>query len=334
MNRTKRLSVLISFVCLALITVITGCAKPQETVRLAYGAGNSGSALYTIHVAISKAIAKYAPGVEATLVETAGGADTWKRVSEGQLQLGMFSTTDWYELYHGVGGQEGKQRADVRGLYPILPNMYHFVVRADSQIFSFKDLQGQKFNPGPKGTMQELQVQAMLNELGIKPNSFSADYKEAVEQYRNRNIVGFERSMGVPDSAIVEVGLTVPFRLIGVTDEEWAKVSKILPGNVKMTIPAGSYTGQDKPIQTTGVVSGVGTTRDLMTVDTAYKLVKAYSQGFNEFVKPLHPMYAAVETPEDYIIETAKSPLHAGVIKYLREKGKTIPDYLVPPEAK
>jgi len=62
-----------------------------------------------------------------------------------------------------------------------------------------------------------------------------------------------------------------------------------------------------------------------------YKIVKAVSEG-------LEHQKAAFKGTTDSIpqltAEVSQSPLHAGTIKYLREKGVKIPDHLIPAEAK
>jgi len=68
-----------------------------------------------------------------------------------------------------------------------------------------------------------------------------------------------------------------------------------------------------------------------MPADVAYKIVKAIWEGQEH--QPQGVMGAAYRNPRG-AIEHALSPLHAGAIRYYRERGFTIPDELVPPEAR
>jgi TRAP-type uncharacterized transport system substrate-binding protein len=65
--------------------------------------------------------------------------------------------------------------------------------------------------------------------------------------------------------------------------------------------------------------------------DVAYKLVKAVMEDKE------HQKAAFKGLADDMArvtLEQSLAPLHAGAIRYFREKGMKIPDHLVPPEAR
>jgi hypothetical protein len=85
-------------------------------------------------------------------------------------------------------------------------------------------------------------------------------------------------------------------------------------------VPAGSIKGMGE-FWTTAIIVGFAVP----------KIVKAVSEGIE------HQKAAFKGTTDDIsklTVDSAQSPLHAGAIKYFREKGIKIPDNLIPAEAK
>ncbi|NQU64808.1 MAG: C4-dicarboxylate ABC transporter substrate-binding protein, partial [SAR324 cluster bacterium] len=61
--------------------------------------------------------------------------------------------------------------------------------------------------------------------------------------------------------------------------------------------------------------------------DLVYSLVKALYEN-NDYLLKIHPS-ASYTTPEN-AVKYSPIPLHPGTIKYLKEKGVSVPDRLIP----
>ncbi len=86
-----------------------------------------------------------------------------------------------------------------------------------------------------------------------------------------------------------------------------------------MTVPAGSYPGQDAPIASVGSWSFI-LARPTLAEDTAYRLAHALHRGEEAFGKRLAQ---ARETTAANTAAAAPSLdlIHPGVLRYLREVG-------------
>ena len=91
-------------------------------------------------------------------------------------------------------------------------------------------------------------------------------------------------------------------------------------------LAGGVYRGIDQPVPTIGVWNVMICQASLDT-DMVYKLAKALFEN-NDYLKKIHPS-AAYTTPEN-AVKYSPIPLHPGTIKYLEEKGITVPDKLRP----
>jgi len=85
----------------------------------------------------------------------------------------------------------------------------------------------------------------------------------------------------------------------------------------KATIPAGMY-NNEKDIDTFGVGATFVSSADV-SEKVVYTIVKAVFENFADF-KKLHPAFKNLKEKE-MISDSLSAPLHAGAIKYYKERG-------------
>ena len=94
-------------------------------------------------------------------------------------------------------------------------------------------------------------------------------------------------------------------------------VDKIGPPFIAATIPANTYTGQDKDVPTAAVVNYL-VTSSAVSDDLAYQMTKLIFESLPELAN-------AHVAGKEIKLETAATgspvPLHPGAIRYYKEKG-------------
>ena len=94
-------------------------------------------------------------------------------------------------------------------------------------------------------------------------------------------------------------------------------MEKIGPPFVAVTIPANTYTGQDKDVPTAAVVNYL-VTSSAVSDELAYQMTKLIYESLPELA-------TAHAAGKEIKLETAATgspvPLHPGAIRYYREKG-------------
>ncbi len=85
----------------------------------------------------------------------------------------------------------------------------------------------------------------------------------------------------------------------------------------RATIPAGMY--NNKADVTTFGVGATFVTSAKVPDDVVYILVKSVFDNFDQF-KKLHPAFANLK-PAEMITDSLSAPLHAGAVKYYKERG-------------
>jgi uncharacterized protein len=305
-------------------------AIAQTKKQVVIGATSSASSVFVYFVSLAKAINQYAPDLNATVVETGATVDNLRRLERGQIDLALATGETTALKFAGEGPFSGAANPKLRTLlvFDDLPHMY--VVRAEAGVHTFRDLDGKPFNAGINGSATEFTTTTMFQILGIKIQPFKGTTGDAVNAIKDRRIVGYAKA-GVRDASILDVMATTPVNFLSLTEEEEALLKAKMPkGILWYKLPKDVYPGVGE-LHTFGLAPGI-IVNAALPVDEAQAVLAAHEKGFDQ-IAAAYPNIAGqnlwVKT-----VEGAGVPLHAGTVKFLREKGVAIPPDLVPPEAK
>ena len=309
---------------------LSGAAAAQTKKQLVIGSTSSSSSVFVYFVALAKAINQYAPSLNATVVETGATVDNLRRMDRGQLDMGLATQETVAAKFAGAAPFKGAANPKLRTLvvFDDLPNMW--VVRADSGIHSLPELSGKAFNPGINGSATELTSNLTLAALGIKIDVMKGATQDAVNAIKDRHIIGYVKA-GWHDASILNVMATTKVSFLSFTPQEEEKVKAALPpGLIWFTVPKDTYQGMPE-VRTFGfAVSVVATTA--LSPEEGYAILKAHDQGFKEMAAA-YPDIAG-KNLWTKTVEASGIFLHAGAVRFLREKGIAVPAKLIPPEAK
>jgi len=89
----------------------------------------------------------------------------------------------------------------------------------------------------------------------------------------------------------------------------------------KLTVPAGSYPGQDEPIVSVGSWSFI-MTRPSLADETAYRLARALHAGAKALAQRL-PQAGETTAANTVAAAPSREQIHPGVLRHLRELGLT-----------
>ena len=125
-------------------------------------------------------------------------------------------------------------------------------------------------------------------------------------------------TVGHPSGSIKEATTSCASVLVNVTG---SAVDSLVSKNAfyrTATIPGGMYNGSPNDTKTFGVgATFVSSTKVADRV--VYEVVKAVFENFDRF-KKLHPAFRVLKEKE-MIKDGLSAPLHAGAVKYYKEKG-------------
>lgn len=301
-------------------------AQAQAKVRLVYGAQPTSTSQYLQAVQHMNAISKLT-GYDIVVQESAGSEENMLRIE--RQKTAQFGAIDAVAVKAKLG-----DNTDIRTFANYAPIVWQIIVAEDANVHSLKDLHGKKFNSGPTGGGSTKITLAILAALGIKQDNFEATLNDALDAYADRRIIGLSyRGTGAnATGGVIEANAARPVTFVPFSDAEIEVAKKLYPSLTKASIEANVYPRQPNPIPTIGswAAGQIGIHKSV-PADVVYNLAKAYFQTLPEVAK-VHKSLARA-TPENSVSE-ALLTLHPGAIRYYRERGITIPDRLIPPEAR
>jgi TRAP transporter TAXI family solute receptor len=291
----------------------------QAETRVTYKSAKTASSYYQMAVQVAEAVKAGSGGAMIVTVEESQGSE--QNVREAVKRTGNYAFTTPPSLIDSA--LEGKKPfpADeayksIRALFPVPSLTMHWVVRADTGIKDFADLEGKTFIIG-KGSFGARQTEAVFMALGLegKVKFVDVELNSAVPALKNRQIDGFATAGSWPAPNVQEAGASVDIRLLSLSEAQLAKVS-----GTKLVIPAGTYKGVDTDVTTISLPVGTYATT-AMDDATAYTLTKTFWTQLDAMTK-VNSWWHGVKA--DMIGELA-GKLHPGALKYYAEAGIPVP---------
>jgi TRAP transporter TAXI family solute receptor len=305
----------------ALGAALTAGAAMAET-RVTYKSAKTTSSYYQMAVQIAEAMKAGSDGEIIVTVEESQGSV--QNVMETRARGGDYVfTTPPVLVRLAQGGKamfEGKESpkfGEIRALFPIPSLTMHFVVRADSGVTDFAGLEGKKILIG-KGSFGAKEGAKYLGLFGLEGKVDLADVElsNAVPALKNGQIDGFVTAGSFPAPNVIEAAASTGVTVLSLDDDQIAKTKR-----TKLVIPAGTYAGQDAPINTTSLPV-VAYTTTAMDDETAYQLTKTYW----EQKAAMGEGAAWWNGVDSGLLENITGKIHPGALRYYGEAGMAVPE--------
>ncbi|NDR55647.1 TAXI family TRAP transporter solute-binding subunit [Pseudoruegeria sp. M32A2M] len=301
---------------LAAASIMATGAANAET-RITYKSAKSTSSYYQMGVQIAEAMKSASGGDIIVTVEESQGST--QNVMEVRARGGDYVfTTPPVLVKLAQGGKamfEGKGDPsfdEIRALFPIPSLTMHFVMSADSGATSFADLEGKTILLG-KGSFGAREGEKYLGLFGLEGKVEIADVElsNAVPALKNGQIDGFVTAGSWPAPNVVEAAASTGVTVLSLDDEQVAATKR-----TQLTIPAGTYAGQEADITTTSLPVVTYTTTK-MDDDTAYALTKAFWEAKADMAGAA-PWWNGVT---DGLMANISGKIHPGAARYYKEAG-------------
>ncbi|GAB5470011.1 MAG: TAXI family TRAP transporter solute-binding subunit [Rhodospirillales bacterium] len=297
-------------------------ATVQAETRVTYKSAKSTSSYFQMAVQLAEAIKAGTKGEIILTVEESQGSV--QNVMEAAVRPGNYVfTTPPVLVRLAQGGKamfEGKENPkfeEIRALFPIPSLTMHFVVRADSGIDDFADLEGKTLLLG-KGSFGAREGAKYLDLFGLtdKVDLADAELSNAGPALKNGQIDGFVTAGSFPAPNVIEAAAGTGVRVLSLSDAQIAATKR-----TKLVIPAGTYAGQEEAIVTTSLPVVAYTTTQ-MDEATAYEMTKTYWMEKAKMAESA-PWWAGVNQG---LMANITGKIHPGALKYYEEAGFPLTD--------
>ncbi len=305
----------------ALAIAASGVASAET--RVTFKSAKTTSSYYQMAVQISEAMKNGSKGDVIVTVEESQGSVQNVLGAVARTGNYVFTTPPVLVSLAQGGKAMFEDKADpkfddIRALFPIPSLTMHFVVRADSGISNFADLEGKTILIG-KGSFGAKEGAKYLKLFGLegKVNLADVELSNAVPALKNGQIDGFVTAGSYPAPNIIEAAAGTGVKVLSLSDEQVT-----LTKRTRLVIPAGTYAGQGNDVVTTSLpVVAYSTTN--MDDDTAYKLTKTYWDQ-----KAAMGKGAAWWNGVSFdMLKNITGRIHPGAVKYYLENGVSLADH-------
>jgi TRAP transporter TAXI family solute receptor len=292
-------------------------AKAQQFINVLTG-GTAG-VYYPLGVSLGKIYGEKISGVKTQVQATKASVENLVLLEQGRgeiaFTLGDSLKSAWEgEEEAGFKAKLGK----LRTIAAIYPNYIQLVATKDSGIKTLADLKGKSLSVGAPRSGTELNTRAILAAAGMNYKDLGKveylPFAESVDLMKNRQLDATLQSAGLGVASIRDLATTSEVTVVAVPK---AVVEKIGPPFISVNIPANTYKGQDKDVQTAAVINYL-VTHSGVSDDVVYQMTKLVFENLPELAN-------AHSAAKDIKLETAAQgspiPLHPGAERYYREKG-------------
>jgi hypothetical protein len=301
---------------LALLLPMAATAADMKPKQVTISVGNQGTPWSVVGAAISQVLSK--AGVKSN-TELGGGLSNVVTVSNDRTDTGFTMAAVLPMAYAGEKPFP-KKIDNVRGIGSFMINTTHVMVRKAAEIKDVESLKGKPFATQPVGNVTTLAFQLILQAYGLSESDLKISrggQNFASNQIKDRKVVGVTATTGVPSAAFLDASQNIDVAFLSIPPAALKKIQKINDGFVACQIPANSYKGQTKPVDTMCTQSML-ITNTSVTDDEAYFITKTIVENLDTIKKA----HASVKdlTPE-FMAHPPAIKLHPGAARYYKEKG-------------
>jgi len=305
-------------ICLAALLVLP-CILAGCSERMMMGTGGTSGTYYAFGGVLSQYMKDYTD-YSVTAVSTAASKANIQSIGDGDYQLG-FTQSDVMN-YAWDGSRSFESDGPCRD-FRVLGALYAETVQLitmKQDIRSVEDLKGKSVSIGAPGSGVYFNAIDVLEGAGLTVDDIKPQYQsfdDSKEALKDGQIDAAFIVAGAPTSAISELATTNGVFLIPVDGALRDNIMKNCPFYAPMTIPGGTYPGQDEAVETITIKATMIVDADL-DEEAVYQLTAAIFDHTEDISKEN-------AKGEELSAENATSgitvPFHKGAARYFKEKG-------------
>lgn len=297
-----------------------GEAVPQF---VSIGTAPVGGVFYNVGSAVSDALndGKSDGGWRKSTAESTGGTlENLRQLDSGDVQIGMANSSI---TYFAVRGEQGfEKQYDVKSIMTMFPLVAMFVTKKDSGITKIEDLADKRVAVGPEGAGFEYFIRPILEAHSLdyeKLDKVYAGFQQSVGYLQDGSVAATFLGGGLRGApAITSASSTMDILLVPYDDAARRSVAEKYPSFEVVTVPAGSYKGQDEAFPSLNVGSAQLLVRGDASEEFVYKVTKIIYEARDKLAQT-HAAAKAINAKN--VVKNTGTDFHAGAVRFYSEIG-------------
>ncbi len=319
--QTRKQNCFRSLVALAIVcaAAMSGVSAQEKTIVI-LGTATPGGGFQVYGAAYSAVLNEMDRTLSVEERGTKGSTENVPLLAEGKIDVGLATGEVTYEALTGIG----RAPVNLKIINAMYPNSGMFMVRGDSPYRTIEDLKGKPIAWGASGSGFVVLARYVFDGLGLNiDKDFSPIYLQSAGDgpkmvLDGRAAAQWGGGVGWPGFVAISKG-PAGARFIAPDADGIERIIAKYPFIKPVTLPAGSYAGQDAPVQALGSWSLV-LARPSLPDEAAYKLARALHRGESALGAKLEQ--AKESTLANTLAAAPRQDLiHPGVLRYMREAG-------------
>ncbi len=280
------------------------------------GTGNKSAVAYPMMVSMCETFNKYNLNkkVSCVAISTNGSEENMEGVIDGKYDAGVIKADMEYNAYNGIGIFDKKSYRDLRNIIGLHKEYLTILVKKNSNISKLQDFKNKRVYIGNKGSGSRIMVDKLFAEQGWKEDDFQEVHEEPTDQIYNLfckdQIDAAIYLVGHPNSIFKKTMADCNVKMIGFSRKEIESYTDIFRHIYPATIKKGTYSGQNKDIQTFASQLLLATSAT-MDEETVYNFVQVISEYYDEIQKKNQNL----RDSSLFSAEINSIPLHKGALR-------------------
>ena len=331
MMKKKTVVLLVAVIAASLVVAAPSFAAKKF---FAIATGGTGGTYYPLGGALAQALSSKIPNLIVTAQSANASTANLNLIAKHDIESAFVQNNTAYQAYKGIDQFAGKPVKNVRGIATLYPEVIQIVLLKSAGVKSVANLKGKRVIPGDRGSGTAVDAENICKSAGLTFNDFGAldwlSFSGISQRMKDNQADAGFITAGIPTAAVMELTSTADIDFLNLDDALIKKITDTWPFYAKVTIPAGTYRGQDKAVNSVAVMAQWVTDAQIPD-DIIYELTKAlWEEGTHVLRGDKAPSAATImgqvhAKGKDVQLRTALDgmaiPLHPGAARYYREKG-------------
>jgi TRAP transporter TAXI family solute receptor len=297
----------------------TSSGVDAEPTRVRLGTATEGGGFQLFGQHLAEAINSTDPRLRVEAIATRGSRQNVTLLEEGKIDIGLMEGNAARQALEGIG----RAPAKLQVLSVMYPSPGMFAARADSPYRTLEDLRGKPVAFGTKDSGLRLLARDVLDGVGLAPER---DFEQVILDKAGdgpplvlEGKVAALWGAGIGWPGFVKIADSPSgARFIAPSVEQVQQIIVKHPHLRAMSVPAGTYKGQDAQIDSVGLWSLI-LVRPELPDELVYRLARAIHRGEGALAE--HLQQGRYTTARNTVAQVPAERLHPGVAHYYREAG-------------
>lgn len=325
MKKAMKKMIMAGALCVAGAALIAGCGGDSGSSAgggkqfLNIATGGTAGTYYPLGGALAELLNQNIKGMNASAQSTGASVANVNMLKDGSVDIAFIQNDIAYYAANGKEMFKDNKVESIRGIAALYPETVQFVTTADKGIKSIADLKGKKVAVGASGSGAEANARQILGAYGLTYDDIDVQYLsfgEAADALKDGNVDVGVVVAGFPTAAIQDLAANKSAALVNIDAEHADKLMKQYPYFTKITVPKGTYPGQEEDVSTVAVKCVIVTT-DKLSDDLGEQIAKAIYEHLDR-MKAAHAVGKYIT--KDTALEGMSIKMNAGAEKYLKAK--------------